>query len=227
MREFDILAGYPSPKQARIVSKNLRSIKNRITASYRDKEFFDGDRSNGYGGFVYDGRWKSIAAAMVSEYNLINGSKILQIGCEKGFLLSDLLDLNSEFKVYGLESSTYAIDKSIEQVKDKIEFSDYHKLNFENNFFDLVIAIGPVYTLNLGDAISLLKEINRVTRKNSFITLGAYESEEDFWLFRDWTLLGTTVLQRVEWEEVLKHVGYTGDYKFNSSQSLNLTRKHG
>ena len=193
MREFDILANYPSPKKPRLVGKDLRSIKNRIIASYQDKDFFDGDRSNGYGGYKYDGRWKLIATAMVSEYNLINGSKILQIGCEKGFLLSDLLDLNSEFEVYGLESSTYAIDNSIEQVKDKIKFSDYRKLNFEDNFFDLVVAIGPVYTLNLGDAISLLREIQRVTKGNSFITLGAYESEEDFWLFRDWTLLGTTV----------------------------------
>ena len=225
MREFDILAGYPGPKKPRLVGKNLRSIKNRIVASCRDKEFFDGDRSNGYGGYVYDGRWKTIAASMVSEYQLKSGSKILQIGCEKGFLLSDLLDLNSEFDVYGLESSAYAIENSMEQVRDKIRFSNDIDLHFENNFFDLVVAIGPVYTLNLGDGIALLKEIQRVTKNNSFITLGSYEKEEDFWLFRDWTLLGTTVLKKAEWLEVLKHVGFTGDYKFNSAESLNLSRK--
>ena len=87
-----------------------------------------------------------------------------------------------------------------------------------------MVAIGPVYTLNLAGAIRLLKEIQRVTKKNSFITLGCYESEEDFWLFRDWTLLGTTVLKRNEWIEVLRHINYTGDYKFNTARSLNLQR---
>ena len=224
MREFDILANYPSPKKPRLVGKDLRSIKNRIIASYRDRDFFDGDRSNGYGGYKYDGRWKSIAESMVSEYQLKSGSRILHIGCEKGFLLSDLLDLNSQFDLYGLENSAYAINNSMEQVRDKIRFSDYRNLDFKNGFFDLVIAIGPVYTLNLGDGIGLLKEIQRVTKKNSFITLGSYEKEEDFWLFRDWTLLGTTVLKQAEWLEVLKHVGFTGDYKFNSAKSLNLSR---
>ena len=67
----------------------------------------------------------------------------------------------------------------MEQV-GKIRFSDYRNLDFENGFFDLVIAIGPVYTLNLGDGIGLLKEIQRVTKKNSFITLGSYEKRKIF-----------------------------------------------
>ena len=37
----------------------------------------------------------------VSEYQLKSGSRILHIGCEKGFWLSDLLDLNSQFDLYG------------------------------------------------------------------------------------------------------------------------------
>ena len=94
MREFDILGGYPSPEKPRLVGRNLRSIRNRIIASYRDREFFDGDRSNGYGG-LYDGRWKKIANTIVEEYQLQEGS-ILQIGCEKGFLLSDLLEINQK-----------------------------------------------------------------------------------------------------------------------------------
>ena len=225
MREFDILEGYPTPKKPRVVGKNFRSIKNRIVASYRDKEFFDGDRSNGYGGYKYDGRWKIIAKRMIEEYNLSDGSNIVQIGCEKGFLLNDLLESNSRLNVFGIEDSDYAVRHSVDSVKSKIDFCDYSELNFETNFFDLVVAIGPVYTLNLAGAIRLLKEIQRVTKKNSFITLGCYESEEDFWLFRDWTLLGTTVLKKIEWVEVLKHVGFTGDYKFNSAMSLNLIKK--
>ena len=49
MREFDLLSNYPVLKK-RYVSKNSRTIKNRITASYRSKSFYDGKRENGYGG---------------------------------------------------------------------------------------------------------------------------------------------------------------------------------
>ena len=61
MREFDALSGYPEPTQPWVVSPNLRTIQHHIVASYRGKEFYDGDRDFGYGGFNYDGRWLPIA----------------------------------------------------------------------------------------------------------------------------------------------------------------------
>ena len=69
MREFNALKDYPQPKE-RYVGANIRTIKNRIIASYLDKEYYDGDRKNGYGGFKYDGRWKKIADFMCREYGL-------------------------------------------------------------------------------------------------------------------------------------------------------------
>ena len=81
MREFDALSGYPEPKHPRIVSPNLRTIQHRIVAGYRGKEFYDGDRNFGYGGFNYDGRWLPIAKNMCKEYGLTNQSSVLQIGC--------------------------------------------------------------------------------------------------------------------------------------------------
>jgi hypothetical protein len=88
-----------------------------------------------------------------------------------------------------------------------------------------VIAIGPVYSLNLANAIRCLKEIKRVGKDKSFITLGSYTNEIDFKLFRYWTLLGATILKKKEWIEVLKHTKYNGDYKFNTAKSLNLVQK--
>lgn len=68
MREFSALCGYPEPRNPRIVGPRIRTIFNRITAAYRDKEYYDGDRNNGYGGFNYDGRWAPIAQNMYSDY---------------------------------------------------------------------------------------------------------------------------------------------------------------
>ena len=225
MREFDILGKYPQPKNPRIVSKNLRTIKNRITASYRGKEFYDGKRENGYGGLKYDGRWIGIAKKIFKLYKLNSNAKILQIGCDKGFLLHDIQKVYPKSRVRGIEISDYAIKSSKKNIRRFIKKSIFSKLPFKKNEFDLVIAIGPVYSLSLPDAIKCLKEIKRVGKGKSFITLGAYENEKDYRLFKYWTLLGTTILSKQEWKSVLKHTKYTGDYKFNTAHSLNLIEK--
>ena len=222
MREFDALIGYPEPRNPRVVHPKLRTIHNRIVASYRDKEFYDGDRNNGYGGFNYDGRWRAIAQYMLTEYDLGQNSSVLQIGSDKGFLLHDFLELCPSLKVRGTEVSDYAITASMPTIQRFVSKSPFHELPFKDHEFDFVIAIGPVYSLNLSDAIKCLKEIERVGRGKSFITLGSYETEEDFRLFRYWTLLGSTILSKDDWIEVLKHTGYSGDYKFNTAVSLNL-----
>ncbi len=225
MREFDALKGYPEPAQPRVVHPGIRTIHNRIVASYRGKDFYDGDRNNGYGGLRYDGRWAPIAKHMMAEYGLDGKSAVLQVGCDKGFLLHEFLVLSGGLKVRGTEVSDYAIEQAMPSVKSFIRKAPFTELPFADREFDFVIGIGPVYSLNLADAIKCLKEIQRVGKGKSFITLGAYETEDDLRLFRYWTLLGCTVLSKTDWTEVLRHVGYTGDFKFNTARSLNLVEK--
>ena len=78
--------------------------------------------------------------------------------------------------------------------------------------------------LNFGDVLNALREIQRVGKGKSYVTLGAYRTQEEKELFLEWTLLGTTVLHENEWLEVFKETGYTGDYYFSSAKSLNLVR---
>jgi ubiquinone/menaquinone biosynthesis C-methylase UbiE len=226
MREYNVLGDYPPPKEPRYVGPNIRTIKSRITASYRDQRYYDGDRNNGYGGFKYDGRWKKVVDLMCEEYKLTEDSALLQIGCEKGFLLHDFHEKHPNMKVNGLEMSDYAIEKSMPSIKGHIiKVNNYDKLQFEDNEFDFVIAIGVIYPLTLRDAISCLKEIQRVGNGKSFITLGSYRNEEEFKLFRYWSVLGSTILHVDEWVEVLNHAGYTGDYTFYTAETLNLVWK--
>ena len=224
MREFDLLNNYPVIKK-RYVSKNSRTIKNRIVASYRGKKFYDGKREDGYGGFKYDSRWKAVAKKIFDVYRLKDNAKILQIGCDKGFLLQDIKEIFPKSKVRGVEVSDYAIKHTNKKISKFIKKGSFYDLPFKKNEFDFVIAIGPVYSLNLTNAIKCLKEIKRVGKDKSFITLGSYENETDFKLFRYWTLLGATILKKKEWIEVLKHTKYNGDYKFNTAKSLNLVQK--
>ena len=222
MREFDVLAGYPEPANPRVVGPKLRTIHNRIIASYRDKELYDGDRNNGYGGFRYDGRWVPIVRNMVSEYGLDGTSSVLQVNCEKGFILHDFKEQIPGIRVQGTEVSQYAIDHAMDTVRDEISCAPFTELPYPDSVFDFVLAMGAVYSLTLADAISCLKEIQRVGKGKAFITLAAYETDRDKRLFEWWTLLGATLLHKRDWIEVMRHAGYTGDYKFTTAESLKL-----
>lgn len=226
MKKVNLLGSYPNPKNKRYVSENLRTIKHRIVASYRGKEFYDGKRIYGMGGFKYDGRWKEVAKKISKKYYLNNRSSILQLSSKKGFLLHDFKKQFPKMKVCGIETSDYAIQKTMKEVKkNTIKVETYTKLNFKNNSFDFVIALGVPYEYGLDGAIKCLKEIQRVSKGNSFITLGSYETLKEFWQLRQWTLLGITLLKENEWKQVLKHVKYTGDYEFVNAKKLNLISK--
>ena len=224
MREFNLLKDYPKPKEIRKVKKNLRNINSRIIASYRGKEFYDGSRNNGYGGFKYDGRWKSIIKFICKKYKLNNNSSILQLGSEKGFFLKDLKIYLPKANIVGLEKSTYAIKNCPTKIKKLVKKSNYTKLNFSKNKFNFVLAIGVVYSLTLEDAIKCIKEIQRVSKGKSFINLASYKNEKDYWLFKNWTILGSLILKREEWIKILKHCKYSGDYYFTNAKTLNLKK---
>lgn len=215
MPEFDAFAGYPEPKEPRVVSPTHRTIHNRITAAYRGREFYDGERANGYGGMVNDGRWEPIAKHIYKHYNL-GYSRVLQVNAHKGFLLYELFKLGC--RVYGQEVSGYAAENSMVH----LDLSPFTRLPYGDGEMDFVIAASAVYSLSLPDAILCLREIQRVGKGRAWITLAAYETPEDLMLLRQWFLLGTTILTKSDWLEVMKHAGYTGDYRFDTAQSLKL-----
>ena len=61
MRKYNLFPNYTNKKVKRTAKNNYRTIKNKIISTYKDKNFFDGDRRNGYGGYYYDGRWRKYA----------------------------------------------------------------------------------------------------------------------------------------------------------------------
>ena len=226
MREFNLLGDYTQPKETRYVGSDLRTINHRIIASYREKDFFDGHRNYGYGGFKYDGRWKKVADNICNEYQLNNESSFLQICCEKGFLLKDIKNKFPKMKIEGLETSKYALENSAEEVRGHIKYTEnYLKLNYKDNQFDFLLALGIIYCQSISDSIKILKEIQRVGKGKSFITLASYEDANDYWLFKQWSLLGTTILRQEEWKKILQHAKYTGDYSFTNAKLLNLQAK--
>jgi len=217
-REYDAFAGYPEPSEPRLVSPTLRTIQNRIIASYRDHEFYDGRRENGYGGMKDDGRWGPIAERIIEEYT---PQSVLQVNAHKGYLVRELRMRG--VKADGVEPSMYAAWCS----EVPLHISPFTDLPFVADSYDLVIAASAPYAGSLADAISCLGEIARVARRHAWVVLAAYEDEGDIeglMLLRYWFLTGTLILTKADWLVVMEHAGYSGDYRFDTAKSLNLVR---
>ena len=197
-----------------------RTVINKMYAWNLDKEYYDGKRINGYGGFKYDGRWKALLPKIIKKYKLTKKSKVLDLGCKKGFLLKDLCILIPGIKSFGIENHSYALNKAV-KCKSKLILSDYYKIPFKNKYFDFVIAFNSLYMQNLGDVIKTLKEIERVSKK-SFVVLASGETHEERIKFYKWTLIGTTILLKKEWKILFKKLKFKGDYYFSSAKSLGL-----
>ena len=225
MKFFDI--GYPHSKAPRVLDKNPRTIREKIVAWELDQEYYDGARKHGYGGFCYDGRWAKVIPNIVSEYGINDSSVVLDVGCKKGFFLHDLKQEFPGIKAKGVENHPYPIKSAMDSVKDDLVFSPYEKLPFKDNEFDFILAFASIYMLNFGGVVNALREIQRVGKGKSYVTLGAYSTPEERELLQQWTLLGTTVLHVDEWLVVFKEIGYTGDYYFTTAKTLNLVKEGG
>ena len=217
-KHFDI--GYfKKPIKVRAKVATERTVINKMYAWELGKEYYDGSRLNGYGGFKYDGRWLKLLPK-IKRYKLNKKSKVLDIGCKKGFLLKDLNILLPGIKSYGIENHSYALKHAV-KCKSKLILTDYTKLPFKNKSLDFVIAFNSLYMQNLGDVIKSLKEIERVSKK-SYIVLASGENNEERNKFYKWTLIGTSILLKREWKQLFKKIKFSGDYYFSSAKSLGV-----
>src|SRR3989338_1255767 len=84
------------------------------------KDYWDGRREYGYGGYRYDGRWEIIAKKLIEIYKLPENAKILDVGCGKGFLLYEFKKLLPRAEITGFDASEYAISNAKEEIKSNL-----------------------------------------------------------------------------------------------------------
>jgi len=186
-----------------------------LKAKEYDFEYWDGDRKFGYGGYNFiEGRWKPVAEALITDYNLTSSSKILDVGCGKGFLLYEIKNILPEITIVGLDISKYAIKNAHPLIKTfLISQKAQVKYPFENKEFDLVISITTLHNLRLPDLEKSLKEIERVG-KQGYVLLESYRNELELFNLQCWALTCESFFDHDEWLWLYKHFGYTGDYEF-------------
>ena len=180
-----------------------------------DIDYWDGDRRYGYGGYKYiPGRWKAVADTLINTYKLVDGSKVLDVGCGKGYLLHEMLLLEPGLNIKGFDISKRGIDDATDLVKPYLFL---HRAEddfpFEDNEFDLVMSLGACHNLRLPELEVSLKEIERVG-KQGYVMLESYRNEEELFNLQCWALTCESFFDKEEWIWLYDYFGYKGDYEF-------------
>jgi len=212
-KEIDLMVNYPRTKRDVTERGATKTQADREIARQFGKEFFDGDRNVGYGGFTYHPRfWQPVVPTFQQHYGLTSASAVLDVGCAKGFMLHDFSELIPGITVKGVDISQYAIENAIEDIRPHVQVANATSLPFPDKSFDLVLSITTVHNLD-GHALErALREIMRVSRENAFITVDAYRDDEEKARMYAWNLTAKTILHVDEWKRFFAKVGYTGDY---------------
>jgi len=211
--EIDLLANYPKAKRDLKQRGTEKTDADRAIARKFGQEFFDGDRRHGYGGFSYMPRfWQPVIPTFEQHFGLNSSSSLLDVGCAKGFMLHDLNEKIPGITVKGIDISEYAIEHTIESMRDHVSVASATDLPFDDNSFDVVISINTVHNLEQDECARALQEIERVSKGRSFITVDAYRSDEEAERMQAWNLTAKTIMHVDEWKAFFKSIDYTGDY---------------
>jgi len=179
-----------------------------------DHEYWDGDRRYGYGGYRYDGRWKSVAQDFINMYGLTNDSSILDVGCGKAFVLYEIKQLLPGCRIVGFDISEHGINDAKEEIRSELFIHDASAIfPFGDKEFDLVISSTTLHNLRIYDLKTALSEIERVG-KQGYVMVEAYRNSEELFNLECWALTCETFMRTDEWIWLYKEFGYTGDYEF-------------
>ena len=213
MREINLLDLYPRAK--RNIDERAAAVPyQREVAKQYGREYFDGDRTQGYGGYRYDGRWVKIAEKLRDVWGLKPGARILDVGCAKGFLLHDFRSVLADVAVVGLDVSAYAIEHAMPSVRGHVVRGTAASLPFADDLFDAVICINTIHNLPRDLCVNAVREIERVKRPggHSYVQVDSWLSEEQRLDFERWQLTALTYYGPDGWKQLFAEGGYSGDF---------------
>ncbi len=212
-QEIDLLINYPKTKRDIHARMESKTEEVRLIARKFGKDFFDGDRQYGYGGFSYNPRfWQPVIPTLQRHFHLDKNSSVLDVGCAKGFFMYDLCELIPGITVKGIDISHYAVDNALETMKSHICKANAVELPFDDDSFDVVISVNTVHNLEYHECGKALAEIQRVSRRGCFVTVDAYRNDQEKEIMFAWNLTGRTILHVDEWKALFADYGYQGDY---------------
>jgi SAM-dependent methyltransferase len=211
VREINLLDRYPRAKRD-IASRAAAVPSQREVAKRFGKEYFDGDRGQGYGGYRYDGRWVPIAERMRDFYGLRAGDRILDVGCAKGFLLHDFRQVVPGVRVAGVDISEYAVIHAMDDVRPFLIVGSADALPFPDAAFDLVVSINTAHNLERPRCVQAIREMERVSRSHKYLQVDSYLDDEQREKLERWQLTALTHFDPEGWRRLFAEAGYAGEY---------------
>jgi SAM-dependent methyltransferase len=196
-----------------------RMVDDKVTCMLKAKEYeydyWDGDRRYGYGGYKFiPGRWKPVAEALIAEYGLTAGSRVLDVGCGKAFLLHEMKQLIPSLEVTGFDISEHGRNSALDSVRGSlVTHRAQDPYPFPDKHFDLVMSLAVVHNLRIFDLERALKEMERVGTRGYLMT-ESYRNEQEQFNLQCWALTCESFFDFDEWVWLFNHFGYNGDYEF-------------
>jgi SAM-dependent methyltransferase len=216
MARLNLMSRYPKTNRNNYIGRSTSLSDDKILLARQfGKDYFDGPRELGLGGYHYDPKFfRNVVEDFIKYYQLNNESSILDVGCGKGFMIHDFMDKLPNAKIAGLDISKYCLDNAISTASPFLVLGNCDNLPWENESFDLVIAIATIHNLDYAGVKKSLQEIVRVTKKNAYIKINGYTTEEELLKLNGWNLVAKTILHENEWIRLFEETGYIYDYDF-------------
>ena len=214
--ELNLVTGlHKSTKRDYLGRMNDSKVEAMKIAKQYGFEYWDGDRRFGYGGYKYmQGRWAKVAQQLINIYGLRAGSKILDVGCGKGFLLYEIQLLEPGIEIHGFDISQYGLENTHPDLKAKLFIHRaQEEFPFQDDYFDLVISLGTLHNLHIFELEVTVSEIERVG-KQGYIMVESFRNELEMFNLECWALTAESLMDVDEWKWVYDRFGFTGDYEF-------------
>lgn len=213
---INLMDRYPKTNRNEYASRINELTPEEVKISKQfGKEYFDGERKYGLGGYHYDPKFFTpVVEDFAKYYGIKSNDRILDVGCAKGFMLFDFLRLIPDLSVAGIDISTYCYERAISTVKPFITIGSCDHLPYLDNSFDYVFSIATIHNLDRAGIVQSLREIVRVTKKGAFIKVNGYENAEQKAKIKGWNIVASDPFSYLEWEEIFDEAGYVYDYDF-------------
>lgn len=216
MKNFNLMTLNHQKTKRDYISRMLNSkVKCMIEAKKYGKNYWDGPRKYGYGGYKYiPGRWSNVAKKLIKKFKLNNKSKILDVGCGKAFILFEIQKILPDIYIKGFDISLHAIRNAPKKIKKNLFIHKAQvKYPFESKKFDLAISTGCFHNLQINQLKTAIGEIQRVSKK-SYIMVESYRNEKELFNLQCWALTCESFFSKEEWLWVFKEFGYKNYYEF-------------
>lgn len=161
----------------RKTTRQLEMWQSDFGKAYTDRNPQSGEEMDSALGAYYAGVKKSdLFRRFLSEERFPSG-RVLEVGCNVGAQLEILQRVNPRLELYGIEPQTYALELARKKGSGVRYFhGTAFDIQFDSNFFDVVMTTGLLIHIHPVDLPEALAEIYRCSRR--YIFLHEYFSEK-------------------------------------------------